>query len=398
MGCYANQLDLQCIVKLFGIILTTIILGQGEAFKVTLYEHVNYKGAKREIEIFRCHNLLNISFNDHASSIIIPECVVLYDDPCCQGMNTTLRNSTNNLDTNIDFNDRLTSISPCGDYFSPPPHQIHEDWPGHGQIMTKVAAGLDTLIYYNDEIERTALRSHSEFLRKAWDYVKRTYGYFGPERSRLFALFHANIPSSNHGCNYLQSYFDISADCRNLVDFAGMNKSSWSKPLAGTSELDEMAHGLAHIVEWSSKGIHGSPTFHVWGETWPEIFTYDLYKAIGFEQDKERWFDKMQVRKHDFPKKNTYWFSDWYFPIYQHYGGAQVLNDYFELLAKHFTKKDNGWEYGRDMNIGELVHFWSGAAKTNLKHHALEAFNWGEADEWALYQAKIAFPEVKYAN
>ncbi|CAL8139796.1 unnamed protein product [Orchesella dallaii] len=391
--------DLRYMIFYFGIILNTFVLHLCDAFKVTLYEHVNYKGAKREINVFRCHNLLDISFNDHGSSIIIPECVVLYDDPCCQGASTTLQNSTDNLDTNIDFNDRVTSISPCEDYFSPAPHQIHETWPGHGQIMTKVAEGLDTVIYYNDEIDRKGLRFQSEFLRKSWGYIKNVYGSFGPERSRLFAFFHANIQSSNHGCSYLQSYFDVSSDCRNMLDFAGMNKSSWSNPLSGTAELDEIAHGLAHIVEWSSKGYHGSPSFHLWGDNpWSEIFTYDLYNALGLEQDKERWFDTVQVRKYDFPKKNTYWFSDWFFPIYKHYGGAQLLNEYFELLANHFPKKESGWEYVRDMNIGEFVHFFSGAAKINLKRYALEAFNWGDAEEWELYQAKITFPAVKYAD
>ena len=83
-----------------------------------------------------------------------------------------------------------------------------------------------------------------------------------------------------------------------------------------------------------------------------------------------------------------------------------MLNKFFTLLAAHFPKKsfNNGLttypEYSRKMNFGEFVHFWSGAAGTDLKNLALNAF--GEKDEqgsdWTvqLTNAKVAFSGITY--
>lgn len=104
----------------------------------------------------------------------------------------------------------------------------------------------------------------------------------------------------------------------------------------------------------------------------------------------------------DYPQKGTAWFKDWFYPIYSKYGGNPVLNEYFNLLSKNFPTKtiDLGREYTRDMNLGEFVHFWSGAAKANLMQLALDAF--GPKDEqgndWLAQfdQARKDFPNVNY--
>jgi hypothetical protein len=76
------------------------------------------------------------------------------------------------------------------------------------------------------------------------------------------------------------------------------------------------------------------------------------------------------------------------------------------MLVKYFPKRNynNGTqtypEYSRDMNFGEFIHFWSGAAKSDLKQLALTAF--GDKDEqgsnWViqLEKARTDFPGITY--
>jgi len=59
-------------------------------------------------------------------------------------------------------------------------------------------------------------------------------------------------------------------------------------------------------------------------------------------------------------------------------------------MSQYFPK--NGMRYSRDMNWGEFVHFWSGAAGTNLKTLATNAFGWPSAWETMFQQAQRDFP------
>lgn len=74
------------------------------------------------------------------------------------------------------------------------------------------------------------------------------------------------------------------------------------------------------------------------------------------------------------------------------------MSRFFELLAKYFPKKvdKNGKEYSRDMNYGEFVYFWSGAAHNNVKGLAHEAFGWNEEYEKQYQQAKKDFPDITF--
>lgn len=357
---------------------------------------VSISGGIRSLNVSRCQNLFDLNFNDRASSIAVPHCAKIFAEPCCQGRSKRIYTSLDNLE-NIEFDKKVSSISPCGEYATSAPHQIHETWSGHGQIMTKVAEGFDTAIYYNDDIIRTGLRSHSEYLRKLWKHVKSTYGSFGPENSRLFAFFHAKVPTSLYLFNSIQSYFDIQSECRNIIDFVGQDEKAWSRSINGTEEMDMLTHEVSHIVEWSSYNVHGSPTYQLWGDSaWAEIFTFDAYYSMGYHQDKDRWYSMMMRSKYDFPKENTYWFRDWLFPVYKCCGGSQLLTRYFEKLSKHFPRKENGWEYARHMNMGEHIHFMSGAAKVDLKPIAVRAFKWDSKFDRELQEAKKHFPAIWY--
>ncbi|KAH7693444.1 hypothetical protein AAVH_39519 [Aphelenchoides avenae] len=103
-----------------------------------------------------------------------------------------------------------------------------------------------------------------------------------------------------------------------------------------------------------------------------------------------------------FPRPNTYWFRDWFYPIYRDFGETTAqtaaLNNFFSLLAMHVPK--NGQSYARRMNLGEFVHFLSGAAKQNLRDVARAAFGTDDrnGDDWVAQfdRARQDFPGVQY--
>jgi hypothetical protein len=48
------------------------------------------------------------------------------------------------------------------------------------------------------------------------------------------------------------------------------------------------------------------------------------------------------------------------------------------------------------MNMGEFVHFMSGAAGTNLKARATTAFGWPSNYETEFNNARAQFPQITY--
>jgi len=156
-----------------------------------------------------------------------------------------------------------------------------------------------------------------------------------------------------------------------------------------------VTHEIAHVVEGASKGIHNSPAFPIWGDSkWAEIFNYDVYKSLGMDSDATRWYNMMITGSDNFPKPNTFWFRDWFYPIYSQNGESQVLNNFFVVLSQNFPK--NGNNYSRDMNMGEFVHFWSGACGKNLQPLAENAFGWQLEWNTQFFNAKAEFPNIQY--
>ncbi|KAF1013734.1 MAG: hypothetical protein GAK29_04686 [Acinetobacter bereziniae] len=83
-------------------------------------------------------------------------------------------------------------------------------------------------------------------------------------------------------------------------------------------------------------------------------------------------------------RADTYWFQDWFYPIYEQAGNTAALNGFFDLLSKNFPQNNcasfNRPQYTRDINMSEFVHFWSGAGKTNLKNLTSNVVGW--TDKW----------------
>lgn len=271
----------------------------------------------------------------------------------------------------------LTATSAWADS---PPATWQEHWFEHNQVMSKVFQDNDVAVYFDNDVNRSITWPNT-YMSQVWRYTKKTYGNFGTQ-PQLYALFHTNKYSGGHP----SGYFDASHDYRNVID---VGPGPWTN---GTgNDLDLVTHEVGHIVEGDSKSVHGSPAFVLWGDSkWNEIFIYDVYVGLGRSSDVTRWYNLMINGTDSFPRANTHWFRDWFYPIYSKYGGSAVLNRYFVLVAQYFPK--NGSDNARDMNWGEFVHFWSGAAGVNLKSLATTAFGWPSDWETQFNQAQKDFP------
>lgn len=269
---------------------------------------------------------------------------------------------------------------------SAPPPSWQEHWFEHNQNVQRIFKDNDVAIYYDNDMCST-ISWPFQYLGNVWRYTKKVYGSFGQENV-LYAIFHAG----KYGGGHPSTYFDSSHDYRNVID-CGTGNPAWTSGQG--NDLDIVTHEVAHIVESASKNIHGSPAFGIWGDSkWAEIFIYDVYLGLGKTADAQRWYNGCINTRDSYPRQNTAWFKDWFYPIYNNYGKSAVLNNYFVLLSQYFPK--NGQDYARVINWGEFIHFWSGAAKTNLQQQATLAFGWTTEYDTQFKEAKKNFPNIIY--
>jgi hypothetical protein len=261
----------------------------------------------------------------------------------------------------------------------PPPATWQEHWFEHDQLLELMAYDDHAAIYVDADVDRAEAAWLLPFVSDMWRYTKETYGLAGADR--LFSIHHQGRYSGGHP----STHFDDSHDFRNVSD---CGPGPW-----GPGAVDLPSHETAHVVEASAFGVHGSPAFGIWGDSkWAEIYQYDLYVALGMTEDAERVRANFDDNTDDFPRAGTHWFRDWFYPLWHDHGGAQVMSRYFELLSQHFPK--NGQDYARDMNMGEYVHFTSGAAGVDLEAQAVAAF--GDAWLAELAAARAEFPQITY--
>ena len=279
-----------------------------------------------------------------------------------------------------------------------PPYQWKEHWFSHDQLLTRVFFDSGLAVYFDKDMYNF-IEWPSTYLDSVWKYTKKVYGKFGTDE-RLFAVFHAGKNDYSGGHPF--TFFDESHDFRNGIDVGSALPDGWVS--GAGNDIDISTHEVGHIVEGASKGVHNSPAFGLWGDSkWMEIFQYDVYLGLGRKEDAARWYKMMVDPNHsdDFPSANAHWFRDWWYPMYTQFGGARLLNAYFTLLSENFptrTYMGDYREYTRDLNWGEFIHFWSGAAGTSLRDLTTKAFGWTPEWEAQFQQAKIDFPNIGYTG
>ena len=274
-----------------------------------------------------------------------------------------------------------------------PPDTIQEHWFEHNLLVRLVRFNGDAAIYFDDDVDRAQADWILDFTGRTWRYYKQTYGPFGTD-PRGYSIHHQGRFFGGHPGDYFSPLHDF-------LNSSDIGVNSWVES-GGNHDL--ISHEFMHVVESSNNNVHGSPAFGVWGDSkWAEFAQYDLYIGLGMQQDADRVFNLFMNARDNFPRPNTAWFRDWFFPLWRDHSHAQVMVRFFGLLAQHFPKETqnhgNGphQHYTRGMNMGEFVHFMSGAAGTNLSSMATTAFGAGTGNwETQFQQARINFPAITY--
>ncbi|MGV9979999.1 hypothetical protein ACWDUH_20210 [Micromonospora wenchangensis] len=259
-----------------------------------------------------------------------------------------------------------------------------ETWHAPNETLTRYYYDANVAVYRDPGLASTDLTWVKDYAKQIWEYVQANYGNLSGQR--LYEVLHDDAGSGG----FALSQFDPNTLFRDVNDMSG---GGW-----GNTDLNEdvISHEMNHTVEFTAFGVNGSPAYALWGDSkWAEIFQYDCYVGTGRTTDATRWKNAKLLTSDNFPVANTYWFRDWFYPIYQNYGGKVVLNKFFQLLSQHFHQFDG--VYARDLNWGEFVHFWSGAAGVSLKPLATTAFGGWPTDWQAQFvQAQADYPGVTY--
>jgi hypothetical protein len=264
---------------------------------------------------------------------------------------------------------------------NPPPIMLTENHFNHNQPLRRVYNVQHLDIYYDKDLHDSVTWT-SAYLKKAWQYVNNVYGDFGT-KTKLVAYFHGNkYTDSGHTLSYLET----GGNGNNIID-VGTESSKDTQ-----FNLDLVTIQLANLVADAAKGYQHSSAQELWKDKWTQIFAYDIYKGLGMAEEAEKTYNRLINTQSNFPRNNTYWFRDWFYPIHKNYGNSVALDKFFALTAQYFPK--NGTTYARKMNWGEFVHFWSGAAGVNLKDLATKAFGWPAEWEQQFTNAQREFPFV----
>ncbi|WP_255992307.1 carbohydrate-binding protein [Chitinolyticbacter albus] len=267
--------------------------------------------------------------------------------------------------------------------FAAPPATWQEHWFEHQQNMKLIAYNDTVAIYFDADVNTDAGKWMLPYLTRMWTYTQQTYGPASLSTDRLYSLHHEGKYFGGHP----STTYDASHDYRNVSDVGGSN---WITP-----QYEIVTHEAGHVVEAAASGKHGSPAFGLWGDSkWMEFYIYDAYVALGMTQQASDVYNRWIAGSDSFPRAGTYWFRDWFYPLWRDHGRAQVMAKYFQLLGQHFP--NNGRDFTRDLNWGEYVHFMSGAAGMDLKAMATHAFGWPAERETQFQQAKRDFPNVRY--
>ena len=255
-------------------------------------------------------------------------------------------------------------------------------WNDQDEDVLRQYFDVSAAVYYDAEVDR-AIEWPFNFFSNSWAYVVENYGTYG-EKSLLYVIGHGESDSPT----YYKTIFDDDAGNRSLIDL----------PITTTegsgATLDVASALMAQVVEHSSNGVHKSPAAAVWGDTYNQIFTYDLYVNLGLEAEAERVKTAFSATSVNYPNAETFWFRDWFLPIYETYNGGITLNNFFKVLAANYPI--DGTDYARDMNLGELVHFFSGATGEDLEPLAESAFGFDDTNKNELLQARAEFPNLNY--
>lgn len=256
---------------------------------------------------------------------------------------------------------------------------LEETWNGHNETLYRYFLDENVAVYYPETVTEDIMWPYL-FASNVWAEVVSSYDGF--EDDILHVVLHTD-ELEPFAINKYNS--DPEA---HIIDLSILSEED------NSNERDAIIRKVSKIVETAAFGIDGSPASEVWKQQWMEIFLYSTYLNLGMEEDAQRIMDANLGVASNFPVENTFWFKDWFFPLYENYGEGVVLNNFFRSLSQHFPVIEGAYE--RDLTLGEFVHFWSGAAGEDVQPIAEEAFGWNDEYQEQLIQARTDFPNVNY--
>jgi hypothetical protein len=256
-----------------------------------------------------------------------------------------------------------------------------EHWEGHNHALTLRDFNDCVAVYVDASMSAVDTAWLSTFLDQAWQYNLATYGALGDER--LYVVLHQGQYLGAHA----SASHETTHDGHNVID---VGVSSWK-----SGDYDAISAALSAIVERTAvAGKHGAPAAAQWHEAgFAQIYEYDLLLGLGMTAEAEAARDDFEPIAQVYPVPNSYWFSDYYFPVYRDHGKTKLLVEFFALLSKHYPESGGSMPA---MNWGQYIHFVSGAAGADVKEQATYAFGWNNSWEQQLQQAKTDFPAVTY--
>ncbi|MFC0515301.1 hypothetical protein ACFFGT_13865 [Mucilaginibacter angelicae] len=260
-----------------------------------------------------------------------------------------------------------------------------EHWGLHHQLLKRVYYDDNVAIYYDNNMDPSVTWTFKA-MSDSWAYVKKNYGDFGKD-PRLYCVFHSTVDTTGElGGGHPASWRDSTHDYHNTID-CGLG--SWTYPTG--EQIGMPVHEIGHIVANASWG-HSHEDQNIWHDSkFAEIFIYDVLMNIGRQDEASREYYQLKDATEIFPHPESNWFGGWFYPIWSNYGKGPTISKYFQLYAKYVPSN-------RDLNWGEWIHFWSGAAGVNLKTQATIAFGWSDEWEEEFNQARIDFPDIKYKD
>lgn len=271
-----------------------------------------------------------------------------------------------------------TGVCPGG---PAPPANWQEHWSDHSDLLTLRGYDDCVAVYVDPAMASSDTAWLSDFLNKAWTYNLTTYGKLGTER--LFVVLHLGQHVGGHAA----AFYDTTHDGHNVID-AGAN--SWA---AGDYALT--AKLLSSLVEQTAvPGKQGSPASGQWGaDGFAEIYAYDLYTGLGMTSEAKKAYDTFSPISHNYPLPNSYWFYDFYYPLWRDHGQTKLLTEFFSLLSQYYPAPN---QVMAPMDWGHYIHFLSGAAAHEAQTQATFAFGWSSTWTAQLAQAHSDFPSITY--
>ncbi|HVY30302.1 MAG TPA: hypothetical protein VHB79_27280 [Polyangiaceae bacterium] len=262
-----------------------------------------------------------------------------------------------------------------------PPKDWLEHWEGHNQALTLRDFNDCVAIYVDAAMSGVDTAWLSVFLDQAWQYNLKTYGSLGSER--VYVVLHQGKYLGGHA----SAWYETTHDGHNVID---VGQDSWK-----SGDYDQLSATLSALVERTAvSGKRGAPAHAQWGDAgFAQIYEYDLLLGLGMATEADKAWHDFEPIAQVYPAANSYWFSDFYSPVYKDHGKTKQLTQFFALLTQYYGAPG---QIMPPMNWGEYIHFMSGAAGADVTEQATYAFGWDDTWQAQLDQAKTDYPAIKY--